>query len=186
MKKRLLTIGIGGGGINIIHNLFRRKLVDSDFLAIDTDLQSLEPCIAGEKILLGERGLGFNSLGDDLYEYLEKLKQTLTEKVSGYRKVVVISCLGGNTGSKVTPYVLEMFREISVSHFVICTQPFNYESKQKCDLAMDSLRKINNLDSKKYILKNTDLLNLNSHYTILEMFGIQSEEIAMAIKAFNT
>ena len=87
MNKDIITIGIGGGGINIINDLAHRNLVDSDFLVIDTDLQSLNQCCVNEKLLIGERGLGlgFNLSKEELERDLEKIKPDLKHRIADHK-----------------------------------------------------------------------------------------------------
>ncbi len=100
-------------------------------------------------------------------------------------KVVMILCLGGNTNAIVSPYILKLLNELSVPTFVICTFPFSYEPNKKKTLALSCLTEINKLNDNRYFLRNDDLLDLNSHYTLEQMFGFQNEEIARKINERN-
>ncbi len=96
----------------------------------------------------------------------------------------MVLCLGGNTSAKVAPFVLKLLNERSIQTFVICTFPFSCEQNKKKALAQNCLTEINKLNKDIYCLRNDDLLDLNSHYTLLQMFGFQNEEIARKINAF--
>src|SRR5690348_17992754 len=58
---KLKVIGVGGGGCNAINRMIDAKLDGVEFLAANTDMQSLRNCRAPLKVQLGaklSRGLG--------------------------------------------------------------------------------------------------------------------------------
>lgn len=188
MNKDIITIGIGGGGINIINDLAHRNLVDSDFLVIDTDLQSLNQCCINEKLLIGERGLGlgFNLSKEELERDLEKIKPDLKHRVADHKAIIVISCLGGKTGSLVILYVLEVIKELQIPSLAICITPFSVENKLKHSFSLSCLHEIDCMKQEKYILKNDDVLNLNiENKPIKECFSLYNEKIVKIINSYK-
>ena len=55
------VVGCGGGGINAIDSMITQGLSGVEFIAVNTDVQALMPCLADVKIDIGKertRGLG--------------------------------------------------------------------------------------------------------------------------------
>ena len=54
----ILVVGVGGGGCNAVNNMISRALTGVDFLACNTDAQSLAQSLAHRTLHLGRTGLG--------------------------------------------------------------------------------------------------------------------------------
>ena len=64
LKPRIIVLGVGGGGCNALNTMIASGLKGVEFVACNTDSQSLEFCNAKQKIQLGiqnTQGLGAGS-----------------------------------------------------------------------------------------------------------------------------
>ena len=55
------VVGVGGGGCNAVNRMVEAELKGVDFIAVNTDRQALNRCVAETKVQIGEkltRGLG--------------------------------------------------------------------------------------------------------------------------------
>ena len=58
---KIIVIGVGGAGNNAVNRMVEAELKGVDFIAVNTDRQALNRCLAQTKIQIGEkltRGLG--------------------------------------------------------------------------------------------------------------------------------
>lgn len=136
---KIKIIGIGGGGGNIIKELSKKLDFSSnkiDFTAVNTDIQALEslPGVL-KKIAFGEgetRGLGTGrdiALGKIIAEAEEKkIKNIFSDGKDLY---ILVSSLGGGTGTGTIPVFSKIAKEMNLPTLGIFTLPFNFEGKDK-------------------------------------------------------
>ncbi|MDD3032487.1 MAG: cell division protein FtsZ [Candidatus Pacebacteria bacterium] len=136
---KIKIIGIGGGGGNIIKELSKKLDFSSnkiDFTAVNTDFQALEALPSAlKKIAFGEnetRGLGTGrdiSLGKQIAENEEKkIKNIFSDGKDLY---ILVSSLGGGTGTGTIPVFSKIAKEMNLPTLGIFTLPFNFEGKDK-------------------------------------------------------
>ncbi|MFA5009603.1 MAG: cell division protein FtsZ [Candidatus Paceibacterota bacterium] len=174
-KIRIRIVGIGGGGSNIVSEL-SKKLKDFssqkiDFLAVNTDNQALNSLTKNIKTFsFGQkltRGLGTGrdvELGERAArEDYEKIKNLLSEDRDLY---VVISSLGGGTGTGSSPVFSKAINDLGIPVLGIFTMPFVFEGKKKMDDSLKALEKMKEYFNAYMILPNE------------KIFGLVKEEIS--------
>jgi len=138
-KIKIKIIGVGGGGGNIIKELSKKLDFSSnkiDFTAINTDVQALETLPSNlKKISFGEgetKGLGTGRdvlLGKRVAEAEEKkIKNVFSDKKDLY---VLVSSLGGGTGTGAIPVFSKIAKELNLTTLGIFTLPFSFEGKDR-------------------------------------------------------
>ena len=50
------VVGVGGGGCNAVNRMVEAELKGVDFIAVNTDRQALNRCVAETKVQIGEAG----------------------------------------------------------------------------------------------------------------------------------
>ena len=136
---KIKIIGIGGGGGNIIKELSKKLDFSSnkiEFTVVNTDLQALDALPSNlKKVALGEgetRGLGTGrdiSLGQRIAEAEEKkIKNIFSDGKDLY---ILVSSLGGGTGTGTVPVFSKIAKELNLPTLGIFTLPFNFEGKDK-------------------------------------------------------
>jgi len=144
-KIKMQVIGIGGGAGNIISEI-APKLKKVKFLAVNTDSQALKKIARGvEKFQFGQDltqglGTGMNpELGEKAAEAeTEKIKKIFKDKDFS----ILISCLGGGTGSGASPIFAKIANDLKNYSLGIFTLPFLFEGRKRMDIALQSLEKI--------------------------------------------
>ena len=170
MKKiRIKVIGVGGGGGNIIAELLR-KLKDFssqkiEFLAVNTDSQALKSLPKalktfsfGQKLTRGlgtgrDVEIGEKAARDDI----EKLKSIFSDGKDLY---IIVSSLGGGTGTGATPVFTKLAEEMGLTTLGIFTLPFAFEGRKKMDISLRSLEKIKDNLNAFMVLPNEKIFNL--------------------------
>jgi len=144
-KAKIRIIGIGGGGGSIISEIIPR-INKADFLALNTDARALRGLNRKiKKIQFGQSltkglGTGMNvELGEQAaLEEKDKIKKVF----EGQDFCIIISCLGGGTGSGATPIFAKTARRLGCLTYGIFTLPFKFEGERKMEIAKESLKKI--------------------------------------------
>ncbi len=124
------VFGVGGAGCNAVNRMIESNLKHVEFIAVNTDLQSLLQSKASIKIQIGERlteGLGAGSdpeMGKrSAVEDMDKLRSA----IEGAHMVFITAGLGGGTGTGAAPVIAELANEMGILTVAIVTQPFEFE-----------------------------------------------------------
>ena len=75
LRPRITVVGVGGAGTNAVNNMITSHLEGVEFVACNTDAQSLHQCLTERRIQLGNtitQGLGALVPGLRLVEHLPK------------------------------------------------------------------------------------------------------------------
>jgi cell division protein FtsZ len=168
-RVKIKVIGVGGGGGNIIAELLK-KLKDFsaqkvEFIALNTDNQALKSLPKALKtISFGNkltRGLGTGrdvEVGEKAAkEDLEKLKTLFSDDKDLY---IIISSLGGGTGTGATPVLTKIAEEMGLNTLGIFTTPFSFEGKKKMDISIKALEKIKDNLNAFMVLPNEKIFSL--------------------------
>lgn len=145
-KRKIKIIGIGGGGSSIILEI-AKKISKISFSVVDTDSQILKKA-KQQKISCLQLGQdlthGFGT-GMDL-ELAEtasiKEKEKIKKFLQGYDLCILISCLGGGTGSGVSPVFAKIANNLGIMTLGIFTLPFKFEGERKIEIAKESFQKL--------------------------------------------
>ncbi len=124
------VFGVGGAGCNAVNRMIESNLKHVEFIAVNTDLQSLIDSRASIKIQIGERlteGLGAGSNPDmgerSAIEDMDKLRSAM----EGAHMVFITTGLGGGTGTGAAPVIARIASELKILTVAIVTQPFEFE-----------------------------------------------------------
>jgi hypothetical protein len=97
------VVGVGGGGVNAVNRMVEAEVAGVEFLAVNTDLQSLQQCTADVTLHIGAevtRGLGSGSdaeLGRQAaMEEYDRVKALL----KGSDMIFITAGEGGGTGHR--------------------------------------------------------------------------------------
>ena len=103
-------------------------------MAVNTDLQSLQVCVADVTVHIGDeqtRGLGAGADPEvghrSAFEEQDKIKRLL----KGSDMVFVAAGAGGGTGSGAAPVVARLAREVGALTVGIVTKPFSFEGSRR-------------------------------------------------------
>jgi cell division protein FtsZ len=126
----LRVVGVGGAGVNAVNRMIEAEVEGVEFLAVNTDTQSLEQSAATNRLHIGSditRGLGSGSnpeLGRaSAMEDYDELKALL----KGSDMVFITAGAGGGTGTGAAPIVARISREVGALTVGIVTKPFSFE-----------------------------------------------------------
>src|ERR687883_744936 len=134
----LRVVGVGGAGVNAVNRMIEAGVAGVEFVAINTDLQSLQQSSADVTQHIGgevTRGLGSGSDPDlgrqaavDSYDQVKSL-------LKGSDMVFIAAGSGGGTGTGAAPVVARVAREVGALTVGIVTKPFSFEGARRGEQA---------------------------------------------------
>ena len=144
LPRRVSVVGVGGGGCRAINHV-GSGAGGPAIAALNTDSRSLAESRAATKVQIGvEDGEGFGAGGDpDLGKLaaehdVEMIRGLFTDT----DVAVIVTSLGGGTGTGATPVVLETAHAAGVFTIVLATLPFGFEGENRKAIADEGLRAI--------------------------------------------
>jgi cell division protein FtsZ len=130
----LRVIGVGGAGVNAVDRMIEAQVEGVEFIAVNTDVQSLEQSSAHTRVHIGSdatRGLGAGAEPDigrkAALEQYDELKALL----KGADMVFITAGAGGGTGTGAAPVVARISREVGALTVGIVTKPFAFEGVRR-------------------------------------------------------
>ena len=128
----ILLIGVGGSGCAIAHGVNRAFGESMRHVLCDTDAVSARE--NSRFILLGgDRLSGHGSGGDVAQARLaaEDSKHAFDDLLEGVRLAVLVTSLGGGTGSGATIEILKYLKQVGIPGIVFATLPFTFEGEER-------------------------------------------------------
>jgi cell division protein FtsZ len=144
-KAKIRIVGIGGGGGSIISEIVSR-INKVDFWAANTDARALRGLNKKvKKFQFGQnltKGLG-TGMNVELGEQAALQEKDKIKKIfEGQDLCIIVSCLGGGTGSGTTHVFAKIARNLGCLTYGIFTLPFKFEGERKMEIAKEALKKI--------------------------------------------
>ena len=128
------VIGVGGAGNNAVNRMIEAGIRNVEFIAVNTDRQTLNSSRAGSKIQIGEkitRGLGAGANPDIGAQSAEESRAEIAEVLKGADMVFVTAGMGGGTGTGAAPVVAAIAKELGILTIGVVTKPFTFEGKKR-------------------------------------------------------
>ena len=180
------VIGVGGGGVNAVDRMIQDGLVGVEFIAVNTDGQSLVKSEADTKLDIGRdvsRGLGAGADPAIGKRAAEENVEVIRAALEGSDMVFVTAGEGGGTGTGAAPIVASIARELEALTVGVVTRPFEFEGLQRANNAMagiDSLRKA--VDT-LIVIPNDRLLEIaEDNLSIIEAFHLADDVLRSGVK----
>jgi cell division protein FtsZ len=144
-RTKMRIIGIGGGGSSIVSEI-APQINRIDFVVANTDSQALkEVSNKIRKFTFGQKitkGLGCGMDPKIGQKSAKEEKDKIAKLFEGIDLAVIVSSLGGGTGSGATPEFAKIAKEMGVMTLGIFTMPFKFEGSKRSQIARLSLEKI--------------------------------------------
>ena len=141
------VVGIGGGGVNAVNRMIEAGLRGVEFIAVNTDAQTLLMSDAEVKLDIGRettRGLGAGSDPDVGQRASNEHADEIEEILKGADMVFITAGEGGGTGTGGSPVVADIARNLGALTIGVVTRPFGFEGRKRAtqaDLGITELKK---------------------------------------------
>src|SRR5438874_1578561 len=124
------VVGVGGGGCNAVNRMIDAGLKGVEFIAVNTDAQSLLLSDADVKLDIGRqltRGLGAGSDPEVGQKAADEHRGEIEEVLKGSDMVFITAGKGGGTGTGAAPVIAEVAKNIGALTIGVVTRPFGFE-----------------------------------------------------------
>jgi cell division protein FtsZ len=172
---RIKVVGIGGGGGNALTSMIHEGgITGVEFIAVNTDAQSLLNNQASVKIQIGEnltKGLGSGGDPEIGLQAAEESRERLKEELSGADMVFITCGEGGGTGTGASPIVADVAKETGALTVAVVTKPFDFEGTKRKITADEGTLKLKEKVDTLIVVPNQRILQVIDKKTpILEAF----------------
>jgi cell division protein FtsZ len=157
------VVGVGGAGCNAIDRMILSGVTGVQFIAMNTDQQSLAMSKAHVKIPLGPlsmRGLGAGGNAERGAVAAEESRDEILAQIQGADMVFITGGMGGGTGTGAAPIVASCAREFGALTVAVVLTPFRWEGVNKADKAALGLENLRNTADTVIVVSNEKLLSL--------------------------
>jgi cell division protein FtsZ len=141
------VVGVGGGGVNAVNRMIEAGLRGVEFIAVNTDAQTLLMSDAEVKLDIGRettRGLGAGSDPEVGKGAASEHSDEIEEILKGADMVFITAGEGGGTGTGGAPIIAEVARGLGALTIGVVTRPFGFEGRKRAtqaDLGITELKK---------------------------------------------
>src|SRR4249920_698861 len=141
------VVGIGGGGVNAVNRMIEAGLRGVEFIAVNTDAQTLLMSDAEVKLDIGRettRGLGAGSDAEVGENAAREHEDEIEEILKGADMVFITAGEGGGTGTGGSPVVAGVARTLGALTIGVVTRPFGFEGRKRAtqaDVGITELKK---------------------------------------------
>ena len=183
------VIGCGGAGNNAINRMVDSGLQGVDFIAVNTDRQTLSMSKAGTTIQIGEKltkGLGAGAVPDIGRRAAEESREEIAQAIRGADLVFVTAGMGGGTGTGASPVIAEIARDLNCLTIAVVTKPFQFEGKQRMKNAEMGVIELKQRVDTLVVVPNDRLLQVVSKgTTMLDAFRIADDVLRQGIQGIS-
>ena len=184
---RIIVLGVGGGGCNALNTMIASGLKGVEFVACNTDSQSLEFCKAPERIQLGietTQGLGAGSDPTRGKAAAEESYNEICEYIDGAHMAFIAAGMGGGTGTGAISTIAKACKEKGLLTVAVVTKPFNYEGKKRMENAEKGIEELRNHVDTIIIIPNQNLFIVSEpKTTYAEAFCIVDQVLHAGVRA---
>jgi cell division protein FtsZ len=183
------VVGVGGAGVNAVNRMVDARIPGVEFMAVNTDLQSLQLCVADVTVHIGDeqtRGLGAGADPEvghrSAFEEQDKIKRLL----KGSDMVFVAAGAGGGTGSGAAPVVARLAREVGALTVGIVTKPFTFEGNRRGSQANKGIEELAAEVDTLIVVPNDRLLEvLDQQTSMVEAFQVADDVLRQGVQGIS-
>ena len=183
------VIGVGGAGNNAINRMIAAGVKGVDFIAINTDKQALQKCLAPTQLVIGEKitnGFGAGSNPEIGKRAADEAINEIKKLLSGADMVFITAGMGGGTGTGAAPVVAKLAMEMEILTVGVVTTPFKFEGARKMERAQEGIAEIGQLVDSLVVIPNERLkLVTDTRITLINAFSEADEILRRAVQSIS-
>lgn len=183
------VIGTGGGGCNAVNRMVECRVENVQFIAVNTDLQVLNKCKAGNRLPIGSkltRGLGAGgdpAVGEDAA--IED-RAMISNALRGADMVFVTTGMGGGTGTGSAPIIAQIAKEAGALTVGVVTKPFGVEGKNRIRVAEEGIEKLRKTVDTLIVIPNENIKkSADKNVTLSNAFKIADDVLRQGIQGIS-
>ncbi len=171
IKPKISVFGVGGAGGNALNNMISSNLEGVEFIAANTDAQSLQNSLASNRIQLGlnvTKGLGAGSVPDCGKSAAEENIDEINHYLEGNNMVFITAGMGGGTGTGAAPVIAKAAKDKDILTVGVITKPFDFEGKYRMESAIKGVKELRKYVDTLIVIPNQNLFRVATENTTFE------------------
>jgi cell division protein FtsZ len=185
----LRVVGVGGAGVNAVDRMIDAQVEGVEFIAVNTDMQSLEQSGAATRIHIGSastRGLGAGADPDAGRQAALEQYDELKGELKGADMIFITAGAGGGTGTGAAPVVAQIAREVGALTVGIVTKPFSFEGARRGEQADRGVAALAAEVDTLITIPNTRLLSvLDKKTSMVEAFRVADDVLRQGVQGIS-
>lgn len=185
---RIKVLGIGGAGGNAVDEMILSHMEGVEFIAINTDAQALEKCLAHAKIHIGNliSGLGAGGNPEKGRQAAIEDREKIMDILRGADLAFITGGMGGGTGTGASPVIAEIARELQILTVAVVTTPFAFEMGQRMKQAQEGIVNLKDKVDAYIILPNEKLIKISEKNTsLINSFAKANEVLKQSVQGIS-
>ena len=186
LRPRITVVGVGGAGTNAVNNMITAHLEGVEFVACNTDAQSLAHSLTERRIQLGTsitQGLGAGARPEIGRAAAEEAIEEMLDQLQGSHMVFITAGMGGGTGTGAAPVIARAVREQGILTVGVVTKPFHFEGAHRMRVAEGGLTELQQYVDTLIVIPNQNLFRIaNERTTFAEAFKLADNVLHMGVR----
>jgi cell division protein FtsZ len=188
-QPELRVVGVGGGGVNAVNRMIEAEVTGVEFIALNTDTQSLNSSAAHVTLQIGAditRGLGSGSNPDLGHSAAMEDYDRIKSLLKGSDMVFITAGEGGGTGTGAAPVVARIARELGALTVGIITKPFGFEGSRRMKAAEVGIEALQEEVDTLIVVPNNRLLSvLDKQTSMMEAFRVADDVLRQGVQGVS-
>lgn len=186
---QIKVVGIGGGGCNAVDRMIQDGVQGIEFIAVNTDAQSLLHSSAAVRVRIGDkltRGLGSGGNPVIGQKAAEENEEDLYEQLKGVDMVFITSGMGGGTGTGASPVVAGIAHDLGALTVGVVTKPFTFEGSHRRKVAEQGIDQLRPVVDTLIVIPNDRLLQTaGKNTTMIQAFQMADSVLRHGIQGIS-
>ncbi|MET0685363.1 MAG: cell division protein FtsZ [Solirubrobacteraceae bacterium] len=186
---QLKVVGVGGAGVNAVNRMIEAEVGGVQFIAVNTDVQSLQQSDADLTIQVGAdltRGLGSGSDPERGRNAAMEDYDRIKSQLKGSDMVFITAGEGGGTGTGAAPVVARIARELGALTVGVVSKPFGFEGSRRARAAEDGIEALAEEVDTLIVVPNNRLLSvLDKGTSMMEAFRVADDVLRQGVQGIS-
>jgi cell division protein FtsZ len=186
---QLKVVGVGGAGVNAVNRMIEAEVGGVQFIAVNTDVQSLQQSDADLTIQVGAdltRGLGSGSDPERGRNAAMEDYDRIKSQLKGSDMVFITAGEGGGTGTGAAPVVARIARELGALTVGVVSKPFGFEGSRRARAAEDGIDALAEEVDTLIVVPNNRLLSvLDKGTSMMEAFRVADDVLRQGVQGIS-
>lgn len=186
---QIKVVGVGGGGCNAVDRMIKEGVQGIEFIAVNTDAQSLLHSSAPVRVRIGDkltRGLGSGGNPVIGQKAAEENEEDIYEQLKGVDMVFITSGMGGGTGTGASPVIAGIAHDIGALTVGVVTKPFTFEGSHRRKVAEQGIEQLRPVVDTLIVIPNDRLLQTaGKNTTMIQAFQMADGVLRHGIQGIS-
>ena len=186
---QLRVVGVGGAGVNAVNRMIEAEVAGVEFVAVNTDAQSLQQSDADKAVQIGAdltKGLGSGSDPERGRNAAMEDYDRIKSELKGSDMVFITAGQGGGTGTGGAPVVARIARELGALTVGIVTKPFGFEGSRRAQAAEVGIEALADEVDTLIVVPNNKLLSvLDKQTSMVDAFRVADDVLRQGVQGIS-